>query len=210
MIGWQWRALALGIGLASGCATQHEEVPNREAQFDAEAKLAPEPEQPSEAAPEAEATEEQLAPRSLDEIERELALNNAKLRQLGVPLGINTKAEPSGEAGEARKQQTPKKEKDPRRSAGPGPTSKSKGAHDPAPRPEQVKAVPLSPSDANPAQDAAGRCQRICELSAISCDLGDQICELADRHAQEQHYGSACERAISDCDVAKEACDACQ
>jgi hypothetical protein len=71
-----------------------------------------------------------------------------------------------------------------------------------------AKATPIGRTDPN-LDAAAGRCQQICDLSGISCGLGEQICELAERHPEEDDYVAACERAIEDCDAAKEACDVC-
>jgi hypothetical protein len=76
------------------------------------------------------------------------------------------------------------------------------------PPPEQAKATPLSPTE-QPQLDAATRCIQVCELSEISCELGVQICELAQRHAGDQDYEQACARATEDCDAAQEACDVC-
>jgi hypothetical protein len=76
------------------------------------------------------------------------------------------------------------------------------------PPPEQAKSTPLSPTD-QPQLDAATRCIQVCELSEITCELGVQICELAQRHAGDQDYEQACARATEDCDAAQEACDVC-
>jgi hypothetical protein len=78
---------------------------------------------------------------------------------------------------------------------------------DPAPKPAKASPAPTGVPD--PDSGAVGRCQQICDLSGISCTLGDQICELAQRHPEEDDYVAACERAVADCDAAKEACDVC-
>ncbi len=59
------------------------------------------------------------------------------------------------------------------------------------------------------ADAAAGRCQRVCDLSTAICDLRDQICGLADEHDNETRYVSACERATLDCERATSACEGC-
>jgi hypothetical protein len=74
--------------------------------------------------------------------------------------------------------------------------------------PSEAKATPLSPTE-QPQLDAATRCVQVCELSEITCELGVQICELAQRHADDQDYEQACARATDDCDAAQEACDEC-
>jgi hypothetical protein len=76
------------------------------------------------------------------------------------------------------------------------------------PPPEEAKATPLSPTE-QPKLDAATRCIQVCELSEITCELGVQICELAQRHAGDDDYEQACARATDDCDAAQEACDVC-
>lgn len=76
------------------------------------------------------------------------------------------------------------------------------------PPPEEAKATPLSPTE-QPQLDAATRCIQVCELSEITCELGVQICELAQRHAEDRDYEQACARATDDCDAAQEACDVC-
>jgi hypothetical protein len=76
------------------------------------------------------------------------------------------------------------------------------------PPPEEAKSTPLSPNE-QPQLDAATRCAQVCSLSDITCELGVQICELAQRHADNEEYEQACVRATEDCDAAQEACDAC-
>jgi hypothetical protein len=76
------------------------------------------------------------------------------------------------------------------------------------PPPDEAKATPLTPTE-QPQLDAATRCIQVCELSEITCELGVQICELAQRHAGDQDYEQACARATEDCDAAQEACDVC-
>lgn len=64
------------------------------------------------------------------------------------------------------------------------------------------------PQAATPDEGRA-RCERICELTAATCDLESRICSLADEHAGEDRYASACARAGDRCDEASEACRAC-
>lgn len=223
--------------LASGCATPHEEAPRSEPASEREYKDAG-----LEPAPEAAAPAEEDADPSLDELQRELAANNAKLRELGVVLsaeqqiptpepvetGVSTPKDSGGGGSKAGSSMTPPggkpsskpekfdqskpEKKQPRRdkdksASGAKPQDDAQlDLDDDGSRPEPAKAAPPSLSnELNPEQ----RCQQVCDLAAISCGLGDQICELADRHPDELDYASACERANGDCDAAKEACDAC-
>jgi hypothetical protein len=217
------------LGLVSGCAAQYEEASRNEAPpASAELEFA-EPMQDVEAAPEeapaAGALEE--APASFEDLQRELASNNAKLRALGVALPVEQPdpaksketsgsgvggtispvpgGQPSAKPSKAEREpdEKPRRDKD---KGGAKPKDDSKLDLDDGVRPEEAKAAPLSP---NHELDPEARCQQVCDLSAISCGLGDQICELADRHPDELDYVSACERANADCEAAKEACDAC-
>jgi len=203
---------SVGVGatvllvLVSGCALQHEESPSPTQSMDA----APEAAAPEAAAPapveSLESAEESPAPPTVAELERALATNNAKLRELGVSLPATarggvapTKPEPSrlsdgvGSKGGAGGKASP-------------PPAKDRDVAE-QPRPGPAKSTPVAPRTGQ--LDAGERCEQICDLAEISCGLGDQICELADRHTQEPEYLSACERAAGDCDAAKEACDAC-
>ncbi len=239
--------VVLVLGVASACATPREESRAEPASEREHDDLAAE--KPVEASAAADEREE---PPSLDELERELAANNAKLRELGaLPVepveledqeeapeggdasgskGASTKTSSgSGTAGSSAApapggqpkrtkadRNADKKRSRPSKSANHAAgkaESKAKDTvdgtlHEP-PSPEPAKATPLAPNDAARDQDAALRCQQICDLAAISCDLGAQICELAERHSEEEDYASACERANLDCDAAKEACDVC-
>ncbi|HVH98362.1 MAG TPA: hypothetical protein VM869_06620 [Enhygromyxa sp.] len=220
---------ALLLVLASGCVTSHEEAMHSEPASDRKLEEAPEP------ATEAVAPADAEAPRSLEELQLELAANNAKLRELGVELPVHSQdTAPEGEA--AGTTATPGKSKEStaddrnaRPTVAPAPaekqaTSKSPrrdkaGGARPKPkdeafdleegdevRPDEAKAAP--PSIANQL-DPQQRCQQVCDLAEISCGLYYQICELADRHPDELDYASACERANADCEAANEACDAC-
>jgi hypothetical protein len=193
------------------------EQADQAADFEAEPAAATAME-PAAAAPDPE--------RSLDQMQRELAVNEAKLRALGVSLpeaedgsiAPPTDAKPSG--GFA----PPPSSTPPHSGGGDGIGSKQKDAkqkkpsrreHEKwtiephrAPQPDEAKAAPLSPNTETREQDAAGRCLMICDLSQVTCELNTQICELADRHDQDD-YRAACERAAEDCEVAREACDVC-
>lgn len=73
---------------------------------------------------------------------------------------------------------------------------------------DEAKAV-QAPPDANQPDGAVNRCESICDLGVSTCELREHICELAERHPGEEDYAAACERAVDDCEVAQEACDAC-
>lgn len=227
------RSVALAgslLVLASGCATQHEEAARSEPASEHEhEELAAEPAALEASAP---AEAEDAAARSFEQLQQELAVNHAKLRELGVVLdhqlaepepelggASESQAKPSGKASSAGPKVAPapgskpsadkpaksekKLDNKQKRDATRG---KSKDELDEDFGPEAAKAA--SPSASNEL-DPQARCQTICDLAAISCGLGDEICELADRHPDEPEYASACERANGDCEAAKEACDAC-
>ena len=72
------------------------------------------------------------------------------------------------------------------------------------------------PVESAPASDPAGgagattsACSVVCDLATTTCDLEQKICALAERHQDEPRYGQVCERAQSDCRVAKSACSRC-
>lgn len=224
------RSLVWGLLLVTlplGCAAQYEEPAGT--QPDSAREQAGEPEAAAmEAAPTAVRAEQaELANRSLADIELELASNEAKLRALGVELSTGELApapEPAPPGGGGTTATT---KPDPRPSTSPAPKQgrrdndkpakqkKTESAGDadrfanpPPGGPEEAKAAPLSPTE-QPKLDAATRCIQVCELSEITCELGVQICELAQRHAGDRDYEQACARATDDCDAAQEACDVC-
>jgi hypothetical protein len=232
----------LVLSLALGCAAQYEEPTGTQpdAAFDQST--------PSEVAMEPAAAAEQAPERTLDDIQLELASNEAKLRALGVVLpgravaggdanlggetvdrerkpdhvvegGMTSPSDvrpstapapkpepapPGGKAGSGASTKQGRKDK----------PEKKKIADTDAddrfaqPPPDPAKATPLSPTE-QPKLDAATRCIQVCELSEITCELGVQICGLAQRHSGDDDYEQACARATDDCDAAQEACDAC-
>lgn len=221
--------------LASGCATQSEDQRSEPADRDYEARDEP------TAMEAAASADSEAAPRSLAELERARASNNARLRELGVALPVveaeledqtataSKAAEPGGASGagglppsvapapdepskrpsktqSSEKKEEKRRDKKDKAAGAIKPTDDAELDWDARPRPEEAKAAPPSSTHE---LDPATRCQQVCDLAAISCGLGDEICELADRHRDEQDYTSACERANLDCEAAKEACDAC-
>ena len=200
----------------SGAA--HEELRDQStdaaaAEDDMEAAPAPEPAPKAELEAEAASEEAEAPLRDLADIERELAANQARLRALGVLPGDGegtTKptepppeskpkgdrpAKPSAQPSKPGKKGKPKKSPDTTGSAGAAPSMR-----------DEAKATGPLP---NTGTDAIDRCESICALSQGTCELRVAICELADRHDEEDDYRSACDRAGEDCDVAEEACRAC-
>jgi hypothetical protein len=227
------------LALVSGCAAQHEEASRAESPPAADREYEDAPADEPEATPTAAG---EMPPPSLEQLQLELAANNAKLRDLGVVIPVELSVEeqepeePDNKAGggdgrgaatgtTAPAGQPPKPTANPTKSdrdreekkkprpdkAGDKTGAKAKDEsrldfHDDGAQPDAAKAAPPLVTGQ---LDEAARCQQVCDLAAISCGLGDQICELADRHPGEQDYVSACERANVDCEAAKEACDAC-
>lgn len=218
----------VGCGLAwalVGCAAPkdarvaNEELRDRSTEADAaveDASPAAAPEAPRDAAPD----------RDFGDIERELASNEARLRALGVELparagegevaptpdpqssGDGTRSDRDVQGG--GRPSTPKPGAQPSLESGKDKKSKAKESKadelDTAAGPEEVKAAgPRPGGDLDPGQ----RCAEICALSQGTCELRGAICDLADRHDDEDDYRSACVRADQDCDVAEEACRAC-
>lgn len=72
----------------------------------------------------------------------------------------------------------------------------------------EAKSIQNPPTD-RPIEQSEERCPLICSLADSTCDLTDEICELADRHIDEDPYSLACERASTDCKLAREACLEC-
>jgi hypothetical protein len=220
-------AFALALSTIA-CAAQHEEgMPGDFQSYEPAGD--PGSEVAAEAPAEPMAAEPEGSPeRDLDQMQRELAANEAKLRALGVAVP-GLEAEPRAEdANDASTKPTTTRsaEDKPAPGAQPKPSKGTKSKQDkheredrpsqPSKAPniqgiagDQAKATPLSPDGDPREQDAAGRCLMICDLSQITCELNTSICELADRHPDEDDYRSACERAAEDCEVAEEACHAC-
>lgn len=59
------------------------------------------------------------------------------------------------------------------------------------------------------ARKASTRCERICELAQIACELEARICDLAEGHPDDPRYAQACTRAADQCEVASQACTRC-
>lgn len=106
-------------------------------------------------------------------------------------------------------------EEDRLRSAGvPMPSMESKDMSlEAVPQADESTPAPVATQAAEeqrPRRDLGGRrCRNVCDLKAAICDLQTQICGLRERHADEPRYRDVCGRAIDDCRIATEACDAC-
>jgi hypothetical protein len=146
---------------------------------------------------------------ALDELaglEQQLAMREAQLRAVGAGPGT-TQAATSGSGrdggvGAAKAAN----EREGLAPVGAEPAS--------APRPAESAPVAGAPPqmDAEGVDDATsrgGRCEQICEIAAAICALEGQICGLVARHADDERYRAACERAAGDCRFATEACHAC-
>lgn len=225
----EWALLSLLL-LPLGCAAQYEEPAGTAPDSTREQAGAAEPGAAMDMEEPAKAERAESPDRSLDDIALELASNEAKLRALGVELpprdtagrdtNLGGETPPAPEptaAGGASGGITSKPSAAPGKGGGRNRPAKKnnddKDAADrfappPSGRPEEAKSAPLSPTE-QPQLDAATRCIQVCELSEITCELGVQICELAQRHAEDRDYERACARATEDCDAAQEACDVC-
>lgn len=145
-------------------------------------------------------------PGDIDALEAELAAHEDQLRALGAapPAGealaagdavspdVRAKRDASG--GEATNDAMSKSAEVQTQSGGPAPATAPAAAE----RAEQ-RVLP----------GASNRCASVCEISTSICQLRDNICGLAPRHADEPRYQRACDRASVDCDFAVEACHAC-
>ena len=139
-------------------------------------------------------------------LEQQLAMREAQLRAVGAGPGT-TQAATSGSGrdggvGAAKAAN----EREGLAPVGAEPAS--------APRPAESAPVAGAPPqmDAEGVDDATsrgGRCEQICEIAAAICALEGQICGLVARHADDERYRAACERAAGDCRFATEACHAC-
>jgi hypothetical protein len=82
-----------------------------------------------------------------------------------------------------------------------------------APEPDYAQAAPardmVQQERRHERRAARDRCDRICDLAEATCNLQTHICALADRHAGEARYESACQRANDQCKLASDACSAC-
>lgn len=67
-----------------------------------------------------------------------------------------------------------------------------------------------TPKKSSSKTDAAGRCERICDLKVAICDVAERICGLAEAHEGEAKYAEACTRAEDRCEQATDACDSCE
>ena len=137
----------------------------------------------------AEAPADVPADLSIDDYERMLAQNEADLRTQGVSMpgpvgGVTLDPNDAAEAEEA-------------------------------PAEEEAVAGLDEVDEAAPAAQKRGvlegreRCEMICDLAGMTCELEAKICRLAADHPGEARYENACARATADCDVAEAACREC-
>lgn len=134
---------------------------------------------------------------SIDDAERALADNERRLAQLGIIAKAATHGGDTSPVDSASGQPEAEAE------SAPQPSS-------PSP-PSPVDAAAASrDEDAEDLDDAMSpRCSRICDLAASSCQLAQQICELAAGHVGQARYDNACRNAQAQCELASEACRGC-
>jgi hypothetical protein len=131
---------------------------------------------------------------TLEEYERLLADQEARLRAHGVDLAQDRRAGAATGGAPAVTTETAHEEQD-------------VDASEPAPA---APAVAKNRDEARTRRNAqADRCEIICDLAAATCELESRICALADEHRDEPRYAAACDRAGHDCELAQEACRAC-
>lgn len=136
----------------------------------------------------AESPSEVPADLSIDDYERMLAQNEADLRTVGVAM--------PGPMGGAVVDTADAAEEDEEEAAG-----------DAVAGLDEADASPAAPKRG--AFEGRDRCEMICELAGMTCELEAKICRLAADHPGEPRYENACARATADCDVAEAACRAC-
>lgn len=216
------RSLLAPLLLAMACDARTTEEPD--------AKSAEREVRASEDIPAEPAMAEPTPTRDLGQLERELADNEVKLRELGVLIAGTTvdgdgeaespkpSPKPATKAGRGTKTKQPKQDKQGKDEgkaedsiAGTAPGSGSNaggkavsGGGDGLPDP--AKSIQSPP---RPNEQAEERCPLICSLADNTCELNDEICELAERHTDDDAYSVACERASDDCQQAREACLEC-
>lgn len=141
----------------------------------------------------AEAPSDVPADLSIDDYERRLAQNEADLRTQGVSMPG------AGAVGGATLD-----------AAGAGDATKTEEAAE-----EEAVAGMDEADEAAPVAQKRGvlegreRCEMICDLAGMTCELEAKICRLAADHPGEARYENACARATADCDVAEAACREC-
>jgi len=146
------------------------------------------------------ASDSTMAPESpagdeLAQLEQQLTQRESELQAIGVaPRTRRDVPGADGDAGGVGATSTADASA-PTRSTGPAP-----GVAPSQPSAEKLQA---------PGDEAGGRCERVCEISAAICGLETQICGLLPRHRGEARYQDACDRAVADCQLATEACHAC-
>jgi len=163
---------------------------------------------------------------SIEEAERALADNQARLAELGivpeaVAADVST-TDASSTAAPAQPPAEPRPQPEPERvELGDGGADRDWAeVAEPGPRAPSTPSAPTSApslSDADEESEVAfagrgqsPRCTRICDIAESTCELAAQICSLAESHADQERYALACERAGAQCNAASDACDRCE
>ncbi len=126
----------------------------------------------------------------LAQLEMQLTQRESELQAVGVAPQARADAVPGGDAAGAT-------------------STADASAPSTGPTPSVAPSPPSAEKVQTPGDDAGGRCERVCEISAAICALETQICGLLPRHRGEARYQDACDRAVADCQLATEACHAC-
>lgn len=153
---------------------------------------------------------------TVDQIERELANNRADLEAAGVWV-----PEPAPAASTPADATEPPPT-DPGADTPPPEPVAAPEEDEPTAEPTSADAVdapelgqsasrrsPRSRVDRESRREATTRCDRICDLAGVTCDLQDQICSLTARHAHEVRYQAACARAELQCEASERECELC-
>lgn len=124
-------------------------------------------------------------------LEQQLAQREGQLQAVGVtPAGPAPTERDAGQATTADITSAPVAEKQAGVGSGPPPAT-------------------AAPTEETPNDAPVSRCEQVCEIAAAICSLEEQICGLLPRHRGDARYQSACDRSAADCQLANEACHAC-
>jgi hypothetical protein len=140
----------------------------------------------------------------------------ARLEQRMRVLGLEPAAPRRDLAGEKSDEETPPREPDApdeRERVGTNQGEIGQDGFEQGGGGQATSAAPTTPSPTAPSTmaDDAGesRCTTLCELSEAICQLEVQICSMAKDHEGDPIYVDACERAVDDCELSGDACNAC-
>ena len=162
----------------------------------------------------------------LAQIEAELQRSDARLGEAGIVVAYRETPPPDGAVSPS--QESPPVDDEPGESP-------SEPAPDQTPTTPTVRepepATPVEAEDSGPKlsspraererdrerreprrhvkKSARTRCERVCDLSATTCELQDRVCTLAGNHPDDVRYEDACRRAEDQCEAATRSCESC-